>query len=145
MLLLGGRGNLHQYSQVFLPRLFVRHRSEPGDVGSGWYFGQRLVIEMAFDAVLKKKTRQTSLANCDSFGLKREKKTHWAHQELIKKVEVDMDVSDIVPYPQLIHFNRVFHYKRSILGYLYPDFRKKSTGDKIQIDSVQSCPPLMLT
>ena len=44
-----------------------------------------------------------------------------------------MDVSEIVPYPQIIHFNRVFrvfHYKPSILGYLYPDFRKNPQETK---------------
>ena len=31
----------------------------------------------------------------------------------------DMDVSQKLWYPQIIHFNRVFHYKLSILGYPY--------------------------
>ena len=30
-----------------------------------------------------------------------------------------MDVSENRGYPQIIHFNRVFHYKPSILGYLF--------------------------
>ena len=44
------------------------------------------------------------------------------------KTTIDMDVSKKW-YPQIIHFNRVFHYKPSILG--YPYFWKHPYGRKI--------------
>ena len=45
----------------------------------------------------------------------------------VVEVETDMGVSENSGFsPQIIHFNRVFHYKPSILGYHY--FRKHPYG-----------------
>ena len=42
----------------------------------------------------------------------------------VKKIDCDMDVSENSGFsPQIIHFNRVFHYKPSILG-AHPYFWK---------------------
>ena len=44
-------------------------------------------------------------------------------EESWRRKDVDMGVSENSGFsPQIIHFNRVFHYKPSILG--YPYFRK---------------------
>ena len=43
----------------------------------------------------------------------------WGNKNPFSGRDVHMDVSENYGYPQIIHFNRVFHYKPSILGYRY--------------------------
>ena len=46
----------------------------------------------------------------------------WLQKSFVARSNYDVDMDVSKEYPQIIHFNRVFHYKPSILG--YPYFRK---------------------
>ena len=57
---------------------------------------------------------------------------YFAKKTLVDITRIDLAVSKNRGYPQIIDFNRVFHFKPSILGYSYFRKRDQCLGGEVQ-------------